>query len=120
MGPIIAQVVRVVATQVIKYVGKQATKEAGKQAGKQLAKQVKKETTKTIKNNNIVGGNAVKRQSIGEKFEIGNNKHFDSLDKIIESNLKKDHSAKQQVSNYLKFGLPGNMPKTNIFKMPRL
>ena len=55
-----------------------------------------------------------------EKFEIGNNKHFDSLDKIIESNLKKDHSAKQQVSNYLKFGLPGNMPKTNIFKMPRL
>ena len=114
MGPIIAQIVRVVATQVIKYVGKQASKQVGKQAGKQLAKQVKKETTKTIKNN------AVKRQSIGEKFETGNNKHFDSLDKIIESNLKKDHSAKQQVSNYSKFGLPGNMPKTNIFKMPRL
>lgn len=124
MGPIIAQIVKVVAMQVVKYVGKQAGKQVGKHLFKQSTKRageiVKKQTVRTMKNNNIVGGKAVKKQSVGEKLEIGDNKHFDSLDKIIENNLKIEHSAKQQVANYSKLGLPGNIPKTNIFKYPYL
>ena len=118
MVPIIAQIVRFAATQVMKYVGKQATKQLVKQGTKQLGKSIKKQTTVTIKKSSQTGGKTVKKQFAKEKYDIEDNKHFDSLDKILKDKQEIEHSARQQISNYSTFGLPGNMPKTNIFKFP--
>lgn len=121
MGPIVVQIVRAVVTQIAKYACKQTVKQVVKktatQAVKQGAKQVGKQVGKS-KNNNLTGGENVKRHIANEKQDIDNNKHFESLEDILKKNLKNEHSSKQQTSNYSQFGLPGNMPKTNIFRFP--
>lgn len=125
MGPIVVQIVRAVVTQIAKYACKQAAKQAGKQALNLTAKQTVKQSAKQVgkqvgknKNNNLTGGENVKRQFANEKQNIDNNKHFESLEDILKKNLKNEHSSKQQTSNYSQFGLPGNMQKTNIFRFP--
>lgn len=120
MGPLLAQLVRIVATQVIKCGAKQATKQVTKQAGKQVAKQVSKQVGKSIKNNNVVGGKSVNVEKVGERLDIGGSKQFDSLDQILKNNQMVEHQAKQTVSNYKTLNLPGGMSKQKIFNFPNL
>lgn len=124
MGPIIAQIVRVVAMQVIKNATKQAVKQTSKQVTKQVAKKITKQTckqtAKAVKNTNSIGGKTVNRMSVGEKYEVESGRHFNSLDEILKNNMKIEHSTKQQVANYSRFNLSGNMPKPQIFKSPKL